>query len=95
MSQVSESDNDFDEDHQVYGGKGLGGVAYYLPESGMDTSVGDSDDGLPDILARITRMRYPSTHSRGKHGDGYVLLHVKCDGMILLILFGGHFGLNI
>ena len=73
MSQVSESDNDSDEDHPVHGGKGVG-VAYHLPGSGMDTSIGDSDDGLPDMLARMTRMRYPTKHSRGRHGDGCVLL---------------------
>ena len=33
------SDNDCDEDHPVYGGKGLVGMAYQLPGSGIDTRL--------------------------------------------------------
>ena len=52
-SDVSESD-DSNDNQPVQGGSGLG-VTCHVAAPGMDTSVSDSDDGVPEMPARIIR----------------------------------------
>ena len=74
-SQVSQSDNDSDNDQTTQGDSG---VTCHVLGPGTDMSISDSDDGLSDMPARLTRMSGPTRSSRGRatargrHGDGHV-----------------------
>ena len=63
-SDVSESD-DSDDNQLVQGGSGLG-VTCHVSAPHMDTSVSDSDDGVAEMLDRITRSSRSSSGDRAR-----------------------------
>ena len=68
LSDVSESD-DSDDNQPVQGGSGMG-VTCHVPAPGMDTSVSDSDDGVPEMPARITRPGRSTSRGRTRGRGG-------------------------
>ena len=67
-SDVSEND-DSDDNQPVQGGSGLG-VTCHVPARGMDISVSDSDDGVPEMPTMITRPSRSTTRDRARGRGG-------------------------